>query len=167
MAEIGTDERRIYFALLNEAMHNNKDASREVEKAVTQFAVNQVSQTDLLRPYLKSIYINKMNDLIHNLYKNSLLYNTLCNMVADRRAHDIPHLQPHELFPDHWKTILDKKENTESSLNNLPTVKLPDMKCKKCKGIDYYYNSMQTRSGDEPETIFLRCSNCGHTVKCS
>lgn len=36
-------------------------------------------------------------------------------------------------------------------------------KCKKCENDVAYYWSYQTRSADEPETRFFRCTKCGHT----
>jgi len=42
---------------------------------------------------------------------------------------------------------------------------LPKMKeeCPKCGHDEAYYWLQQTRSGDEPETKFLRCAKCKHT----
>ncbi|NHI91591.1 MAG: transcription factor S [Candidatus Lokiarchaeota archaeon] len=35
--------------------------------------------------------------------------------------------------------------------------------CPKCKNREAYYWSVQTRSADEPATIFYRCTKCKHT----
>ena len=42
--------------------------------------------------------------------------------------------------------------------------KLPILKaeCPKCANNDAYYWLVQTRAGDEPETKFLKCTNCKH-----
>lgn len=147
------------------AEKDTKVLAREVEQAVLNYAVESVKQTASLRPSLEAVYKHKVNDLLHNLYKNPALLETIEALQKDERMAELPRMQPHELFPAHWKEIIDKKQNTESSINNLPTVHLPDMVCRKCKGVDYYYYSMQTRSGDEPETIFLTCSKCGNKIK--
>jgi DNA-directed RNA polymerase subunit M len=41
---------------------------------------------------------------------------------------------------------------------------LPVMKadCHKCGNNEAYYVLQQTRSADEPETKFLKCTKCGH-----
>jgi DNA-directed RNA polymerase subunit M len=38
-----------------------------------------------------------------------------------------------------------------------------DADCPKCKHKKAYYWLVQTRSGDEPETKFLKCEKCSHT----
>jgi transcription factor S len=38
-----------------------------------------------------------------------------------------------------------------------------DIKCPKCKNRKAYFWTMQTRAGDESETKFYKCTECGHT----
>ncbi len=38
--------------------------------------------------------------------------------------------------------------------------------CSKCKGTKTTHYSMQTRSSDEPMTVFVCCLNCGKRWKC-
>ena len=35
--------------------------------------------------------------------------------------------------------------------------------CKKCKNKESYFWTVQTRSGDEAETKFFKCTKCDHT----
>ena len=37
--------------------------------------------------------------------------------------------------------------------------------CKKCGNSEAYYYAVQTRSGDESETVFLTCTKCKHVWK--
>jgi transcription elongation factor S-II len=39
-------------------------------------------------------------------------------------------------------------------------------KCGRCKSIKTTYFQMQTRSADEPMTVFVSCLNCGKNWKC-
>lgn len=48
----------------------------------------------------------------------------------------------------------------EQEEENLPTT---DYKCAKCGNNTAYWWTMQTRSSDEPETRFFRCTKCSHT----
>lgn len=172
-SEIDSATRRAQCALLAATLGHcgqlaeaaARGLAREVEAACVDYALESVQQTASLRASLLAIYRHKLNDIMHNLYRNAALLDRVLELQRTGRLAELPRMHPHELFPAHWKTIIDKKENTETSLKNLPTVHLPDMTCRKCKGVDYYYFSMQTRSGDEPETIFLTCSNCGHKIK--
>ena len=54
----------------------------------------------------------------------------------------------------------DKKISVvEEKDDNLP---LTDAECSECGNSKAYYWLAQTRSGDEPETKFLKCSKCKH-----
>ncbi|NOX71636.1 MAG: transcription factor S [Candidatus Micrarchaeota archaeon] len=52
--------------------------------------------------------------------------------------------------------VMIKEEDTKS----LPTVKI---KCSKCGNDEAVWWIKQMRSGDEPPTIFYRCTKCKHT----
>jgi DNA-directed RNA polymerase subunit M len=51
--------------------------------------------------------------------------------------------------------VINKKES-----ETLPVV---GEKCKECKHDKAYFWTVQTRSGDEAETKFFRCTKCDHT----
>ena len=38
--------------------------------------------------------------------------------------------------------------------------------CRKCKGNQCTYYQMQTRSADEPMTVYVSCCICGNRWKC-
>ena len=37
--------------------------------------------------------------------------------------------------------------------------------CKKCGNTEAYYYSVQTRGGDESETVYMTCTSCKHVWK--
>jgi len=47
----------------------------------------------------------------------------------------------------------------EGSDNTLPII---EMECPKCKNNKAYFWTKQTRSADESETKFYKCTKCGH-----
>ena len=56
----------------------------------------------------------------------------------------------------------DKKVEIKASTDSiLPISK--DVDCAKCKNGSAYFWMKQTRSGDEPETKFFKCTKCKHT----
>lgn len=60
--------------------------------------------------------------------------------------------------------IKDKREMTEV-LSSKDTQVFPVVseKCKKCKNNKAYFWTVQTRSGDEAETKFFKCTKCEFT----
>ena len=71
-----------------------------------------------------------------------------------------------EMNSNRWEKLIEKKKildsnrytsNVEASTNLFT--------CKKCKSKRCTYYTMQTRSCDEPETIFITCLDCGKNFK--
>ncbi len=65
--------------------------------------------------------------------------------------------------------ITDKKKKKESiiAVEEKKIEILPKMKydCIKCKNTDAYFWTLQTRSADEPETRFFKCTKCENVVR--
>ena len=71
-------------------------------------------------------------------------------------------MTPQEKFPEHWKELIDEKEKTDRVLYEVDTGGATDQfKCTKCNKRLCSYYELQTRSADEPMTIFITCLNCG------
>jgi len=51
----------------------------------------------------------------------------------------------------------------DSEVANLRTMPTVEIECPKCGNDRAYWWLVQTRSGDEPPTIFYRCTKCGYT----
>ncbi|BBE41562.1 Transcription factor S [Conexivisphaera calida] len=51
----------------------------------------------------------------------------------------------------------------DSDIANLKTMPTVEIECPKCGNDKAYWWLVQTRSGDEPPTIFYRCTKCGYT----
>ena len=64
-------------------------------------------------------------------------------------------LKTSEKIEEKTKVAVVKKD-----MNTLPIV---TEKCKKCKNEKAYFWTVQTRSGDESETKFFKCTKCEHT----
>lgn len=63
--------------------------------------------------------------------------------------------------------IKEKIDNTQEEIEvveeNMDAYPQVDATCEKCQNKKAYYWLQQTRSGDEPETKFYRCTKCKHT----
>jgi DNA-directed RNA polymerase subunit M/transcription elongation factor TFIIS len=67
-----------------------------------------------------------------------------------------------ELNPEHWKEYIERKIKRDSSKYTTNIEASTDMfTCKKCKSKKCTYYELQTRSADEPTTVFITCLDCG------
>jgi hypothetical protein len=77
-------------------------------------------------------------------------------------CHQVPFMTPRELFPEHWQELADEQLKRETTMLEGNQEEGSDMfTCKRCGKSKTRYWEMQTRSADEPMTIFIRCLNCG------
>ena len=68
----------------------------------------------------------------------------------------------YEMDPSKWQVLIDKKKAIEANKYNQNMKATTDMfTCKKCKSKRCTHYELQTRSADEPATIFVTCLDCG------
>ncbi len=118
----------------------------------------------------KRIYMNKCISVYTNLNPesyvgNDQLYPKLKKMTEDELL-NIAFLKPQEIFPDNWKSLIEKKSAADEFLYlKKPGAVTNQWKCAKCKEKKCTYFQLQTRSSDEPMTTFVTCVNCNHKWK--
>jgi transcription elongation factor S-II len=67
-----------------------------------------------------------------------------------------------EMNPAHWKDMIEQKMRRDAVKFSTNVEAMTDMfVCKKCKSRRCTYYELQTRSADEPSTIFISCLDCG------
>lgn len=107
--------------------------------------------------------------LFSNLHPQSPVKNTrLLQRVRDGELSmaDLARLDDMELYPENWKRLQDQQTVREQKLLEGKAAASTDMfKCGRCGKRETTYYEMQTRSADEPMTIFITCCNCGKKWK--
>jgi DNA-directed RNA polymerase subunit M/transcription elongation factor TFIIS len=75
---------------------------------------------------------------------------------------EIPTMSYSSLFPEKWSDLFEREMKREAKMLEVDTSMATDMfRCSKCGKRQCTYYEQQTRSADEPMTIFVRCLNCG------
>jgi len=75
---------------------------------------------------------------------------------------EVPFLPMTELFPEKWKSRVEHQVKQEKQALEGEKDMATDMfKCTRCGKRQCTYYELQTRSADEPMTIFIRCISCG------
>ena len=141
-----------------------------IEGSIYKFSVEKASKENILpnweNKFFKRIYFNKCLSIYTNLKADSYVHNPqLCNFVKDGSidVDQIAYMKPSQLYPDHWKQLLEKKTaNDEFLYLKKPGAITDQWKCGKCKERKCTYYQLQIRSSDEPMTTFVTCVNCGN-----
>lgn len=117
----------------------------------------------------REIHNYKQFKLFSNLHSESPVKNPrLLQRVRDGELSmaDLARLDDMELYPENWKRLQDQQTVREQKLLEGKAAASTDMfKCGRCGKRETTYYEMQTRSADEPMTIFITCCNCGKKWK--
>jgi DNA-directed RNA polymerase subunit M/transcription elongation factor TFIIS len=137
--------------------------SSELEKYVYNFVIQYITYNNLDKNFFKSVYRSKINDLTFNLNPQnsaSLLIDILNKKI---KLETVPYMQSNDLNPLLWASIIKKRDFIEFKKNNMTTSDA--YQCRRCKLRKCKVYLLQTRSADEPMTIFVQCENCNCTFK--
>jgi DNA-directed RNA polymerase subunit M/transcription elongation factor TFIIS len=145
---------------------NNKNISKTLEESLHNFSIDYITTKNIDLSLLQSIYWDKKMDIIENINKESSVKNKklLKKIIKNKiNIESIPYLDPQELHPEHWKPYVDNLKLRQEKANNIATTDM--FQCGKCKERKCTVAQMQTRSADEPMTVFVTCQECGHTFR--
>ena len=130
----------------------------------------------------KSSYTDKVRDLVFNLKKNTDIREQV--IFGQVSPDELPRmsaeqLQTEEKAKEVAKTVnklrdsrrLDWERANEKKINEMCGIRGEMLKaslftCGRCKSIKTTSTQKQTRSADEPMTVFVLCLNCGNRWKC-
>jgi len=115
-------------------------------------------------PDFRMVYKEKLRSILFNLTnpKNPGLVESVRR--GDTTPERLVRMTPQELDPALWKPYYDKIAAKEL-LNSKEEVPEGILQCGRCKSRRVVWYQMQTRSADEPMTVFATCSECGKRWK--
>jgi len=152
---------------LEEIMENDKLAIN-IEKSVFNYTIQESNSRKIVKkwdnPYFVQIYIDRMRSIYINL-KNEEFKNQI--KIGEITPQQLSSMTHQEMNPQRWKECIERKIKKDNSRLNTNVEASTDMfTCKKCKSKRCTYYELQTRSADEPMTIFVTCLDCGKNFKC-
>ena len=144
----------------------NEPFSINFEKGIFNWTIKEARNRKIIRKWNNSffvtIYIDKLRSAIFNL-SSDLIHQI---NKSEIKSQQIAFMTHQELNPQKWdvsiqrKMLRDKNKyetNTESSSDSFY--------CRKCHKNKTTHYQLQTRSADEPMTIFFRCCKCHYQWK--
>jgi transcription elongation factor S-II len=144
-----------------------KDCEMGIYNYCILYSTNQKIIKNWKNNKFYKLYIEKSRNVISNLDGKSFIGNdNLLNRLNQKEflPHEIAFMKPENMCPDKWADTISafyKKFENAYENKNLATTSM--YKCSKCRMRKCTYWSMFTRSADEPETQFIRCTNCGNS----
>ena len=138
-----------------------------IEKGVFNYAIKEASSKKIIKkwenPLFVQIYIDRLRTIYLNL-KNPTLLTQLTN--KEILPQQFAYMTHQEMDSSHWKELLEQKMKRDANKFTTNIQASTDMfTCKKCKSKRCTYYELQTRSADEPATIFVTCLDCGKNWK--
>ena len=151
-------QRQLAIKIFNDFI--GKSYSKNIETCLYNYSEDCIEKYNIKLKYLfqiihpKSSIYNK--SIINKIKKKELLpYNFVNN-------------QPWELYTEHWKDIVEEQNKTDKIIiDKTPVFTTTQFTCSKCKNKECKTYSLQTRSADEPTTIFVNCIKCNNIWKMS
>jgi transcription elongation factor S-II len=153
--------------LFFEKTDNQKINATNLEKGIHNWALKEATNKRVVKkwdnPFFVQIYLDHLRSIHHNL-KNERLISMV--VKGEIKAQDIAFMTHQEMEPEKWeelikaKSIRDKnkfEQNLEAATDTFV--------CRKCKSRKCTYYQMQTKSADEPMTLFITCLDCGARMK--
>ena len=147
---------------------NNETDSINLEKGIFNYAIKEANTRKIIKkwenPLFTQLYIDRLRSVYINLKRNPQMIQQIVNKEISPKM--FAFMTHQEFNPEHWKDYIDKKIKRDASKYNTKIEASTDMfTCKKCKSKKCTYYELQTRSADEPMTIFVSCLDCGAHFK--
>lgn len=151
-----------------------KNISFNLERGIFNYTVREAGKRKIVKKwdnkYFVILYIDKLRNIYLNLdsksnLKNIKLLKALKN--GDLKPHELAFMKPHELFKEQWQQLIDAKIERDINATKVSySASTDEFTCKRCKKNNCTYYEMQTRSADEPMTIFVTCKECANRWRC-
>jgi len=146
-----------------------KDEIINLEREIYVSTLNNANLKYIIRDWsiklFEQLYMSNLRKITSNLYSESYVKNTeLIQRYKNKEVSfkDISQMDHYTLFESKWKERIEHQKNIEMrQLEGNKSMATEQFLCTRCFKRECTYYEMQTRSADEPMTIFINCLNCG------
>jgi len=150
-----------------ETLIQNKTISINLEKGIFNYTIKEANSKKIVKKWENScfaqLYIDRLRSIYVNLKNEDLLNQVVSKEISPQTLAFMTH---QEFQPEKWQSMIDKKVKRDlTKFTNNIEASTDMFTCKKCKSNRCTYYELQTRSADEPSTIFITCLDCGKRWK--
>jgi transcription elongation factor S-II len=151
---------------IEEKLQNEKNSSN-LEKGIFNYTLKEADQRKIVKKWDNKYFIQIYLDRLRTVYTN--LNDNIIEQITSGaiKPHIVAFMTHQELNPDKWAALIDAKSKRDANKFETNIAAATDtFTCRKCKGNQCTYYQMQTRSADEPMTVYISCCTCGNRWKC-
>ncbi len=155
-------QKRLFDVLKDETISIN------MEKAIYNYTIREATQRKIVKKWENRsfihIYIDRARTIWNNLKNPGLLQKIVSKEI---NSHDAVFMTHQEMNESHWSILIEKKKILDANRFNTNNTEASTtlFTCSRCKSNKCTFYSLQIRSCDEGETIFVSCTNCGKRWK--
>ena len=134
-----------------------------LEKGIYNYSIKEANSKKIVKkwenPHFSQLYLDRLRSIYINIKNKDLLEQIKSGEITPQTLAFMTH---QEMNPQQWHSLIEKKMKRDASKFNTNIQASTDMfTCKKCRSKRCTYYELQTRSADEPATIFVTCLDCG------
>jgi DNA-directed RNA polymerase subunit M/transcription elongation factor TFIIS len=138
-----------------------------LEKGVYNWCIKESNNKKVIKkwdnPFFVQIYIDHLRSVYINLQNKHLI-----DMVnnGELKSHEIAFMTHQEMQPKKWEELIKAKSIRDKNKFEQELEAMTDrFTCRKCFSKKCSYYALQTRSADEPMTLYITCLDCGSRMK--
>ena len=172
--ECGTVPARVkVLSIIKDTLSSVCDSPETLEQLVFKHTYKSAIKYDMRIAWdnilFNDMYMATARRVVGNLYPNSYVKNK--NLIDRYAAQEITletivNQNYYELYPEKWQKLVDQQAKMERiQLEGNFSRATDKWQCNGCKMRKCTYYELQTRSADEPATIFITCLDCGKRFK--
>ena len=157
------------LATLFKNSDNAEKHATNLEKGIHNWTLKECNNKKVVKKWDNHFFVQIYLDHLRSVY-NNLNNEKLVNIVVNGeiKAHEIAFMTHQEMSPERWDDLIKAKSIRDKNKFEQKLEAMTDtFTCRKCKGKQCTYYQLQTRSADEPMTIFVSCIQCGNRWKTS
>jgi transcription elongation factor S-II len=133
-----------------------------LEKGIYNFTIQECTIRKLVKkwenPAFVQLYVDKVRSVFSNIDSRTVQESLKSAECAPQQLAFMTH---QEFEPEKWHPLIERKTKRDASkFDHRVGASTAMFTCSRCQSKNCTYYEMQTRSADEPATIFITCLNC-------